>query len=115
MKRARGFGRLAQFEGTFQPETRTLLVDDLTTDGRTKDSIKRALIAAQAKVIGVFVLLDYKVFPIADDVTSLMCLADIAAAARDGGGLGADELEVIEDFLSDAPRWSRRNGGIDSI
>lgn len=115
MKRARGFGRLSQFEGTFTPGTRTLLVDDLTTDGRTKETIKQALSAAQAQVVGVFVLLDYKIFPGAGDVTSLMNLADIVAAARQGNQMSSGDLEVIEGFLRDAPGWSRRNGGIASV
>ncbi|MEL6361245.1 MAG: phosphoribosyltransferase family protein [Pseudomonadota bacterium] len=115
MKRARGFGRMSQFEGTFQPRTRTLLVDDLTTDGRTKESIKQALKAAQAEVVGVFVLLDYGIFPEASDMTSLMSLADIVTAAKQGDHSSANDLRVIEEFLSDAPRWSRRNGGIETI
>lgn len=35
-KHAMGFGRLAQTDGVIQPGQRVLLVDDLTTDGRTK-------------------------------------------------------------------------------
>lgn len=115
MKRARGFGRLSQFEGTFQPGTRTLLVDDLTTDGRTKEAIKQALKAAQAQVIGVFVLLNYSIFPETSDMTSLMNLADIVIAAKQGKQLSAHDLHVVEDFLADAPSWSRRNGGIEAI
>ena len=115
MKRARGFGRMSQFEGTFQPQTRTLLVDDLTTDGRTKEAIKQALKAAQAEVVGMFVLLNYSIFPEAHDMTSLMDLNDIVSAASQGDHISGRDLKVIEDFLSDAPGWSRRNGGIGAI
>lgn len=115
MKRARGFGRLSQFEGTFQPDTRTLLVDDLTTDGRTKETINQALAAAQATVVGVYVLFDYRIFPGSVGVTSLMTLADIVSAARQSQHIGADDLAVIEAFLDDPRRWSRLNGGIDAI
>ncbi|MEM7750392.1 MAG: orotate phosphoribosyltransferase, partial [Pseudomonadota bacterium] len=52
MKQGKGFGRLARFEGTFEPGTRTLLFDDLTTDGRTKTSVQRALEDAEADVVG---------------------------------------------------------------
>ncbi len=115
MKRARGFGRMSQFEGTFQPGTRTLIVDDLTTDGRTKDTIKQALKAAQAEVVGVFVLLDYNIFPEAPNLTSLMNLSDVILAASQGDHINANDLAIIEEFLSDAPGWSRRNGGIEAI
>ncbi len=114
MKRARGFGRMAQFEGTFQPGTRTLLVDDLTIDGRTKEAIKQALTAAQAEVVGVFVLLNYNIFPEASDLISLMNLTDIVSASKPKDNISADDLRVIEEFISDAPRWSHRNGGIEA-
>ena len=115
MKRARGFGRLSQFEGTFQPGTRTLLVDDLTTDGRTKETIKQALTAAQAEVVGVYVLLNYNIFPAASDMTSLMNLADIVSVAKQGDKIIDSDLRVIEEFLDDAPAWSQRHGGIGSV
>lgn len=115
MKRARGFGRMSQFEGTFEPAARTLLVDDLTTDGRTKVAIKQALKAAQAEVVGVFVLLDYSIFPEASDMTSLMNLADIVTVAKQGDRISGEALGVVEDFLADAPKWSRQNGGIGAV
>ena len=83
MKQSRGFGRLAQIEGAFEPGARTLLVDDLTTDGRTKATFRRALETAEADVVGVFVLLDYAVFPAPSMVTSLMTLADIVLVLVD--------------------------------
>ena len=39
-KQGKGFGRLAQFEGTFEPGARALLVDDLSTDGINKTSFQ---------------------------------------------------------------------------
>lgn len=114
-KHARGFGRLSQFEGSFQPGTRTVLVDDLTTDGRTKEAVKQALHAAQAEVVGVFVLLNYNIFPEANDMTSLMNLADIVAAAKQGDLIKEADVQVVEEFLSNAPQWSRRHGGIEKI
>ncbi len=35
-KKPKGFGRNAQIEGHLEPGTRVLLVEDLTTDGRSK-------------------------------------------------------------------------------
>lgn len=115
MKSARGFGRLSQFEGTFEPGARALLVDDLTTDGRTKEAIRSALRAAQAEVVDAFVMLDYSIFPAVSGLTSLMTLADIVAAAERGNHLPPDDLRVITAFIDDAPLWSRRNGGIGAL
>ena len=112
LKQGRGFGRLAQFEGTFEAGVRTLLVDDLTTDGRTKSAVRGALAAAQAEVVGVFVLLDYDIFPKTEAITSVVTLADILTVASDGAALEPSEIEAIRDFHRDAPNWSRRHGGI---
>ena len=115
MKQRRGFGRLSQLEGTFESGTRTLLIDDLTTDGRTKATFKRALESAEARVIGIFVFLDYGIFPASPDITSLMTLSDIVGVARESKHLDPAALHVVTTFASDAPRWSRQNGGIGSF
>ena len=112
MKQGKGFGRLARFEGTFEPGTRTLLMDDLTTDGRTKSSVQRALQEAEADVVGIYVILDYKIFPGAPTITSLVTLADIIAAASRGNYLAPSVMNELETFANNAPQWSRRNGGI---
>ncbi len=115
LKQSRGFSRLAQFEGVFEPGTRTLLLDDLTTDGQTKAMFRKALERAQADVVGIFVLLDYAVFSSAHEMTSLLTLPDIVAAAKDGGQLEADEIAEIATFAADAAAWSQRHGGIASL
>jgi orotate phosphoribosyltransferase len=112
MKQSRGFGRLSQLEGTFEPGARTLLIDDLTTDGGTKATFKRALEAAEAKVVSIFVLFDYRIFPATPEITSLMTLADIIAVAQKDDLLEAGSLQTIVAFHEDAPAWSKRNGGI---
>lgn len=112
LKQARGFNRLSQCEGTFEPGTRTLLVDDLTTDGRTKANFKEALERAQANVVGIFVLFNYGIFPASPEIDSLTSLSELIAVAEAEGSLGADALERIKAFAADAPRWSRFHGGI---
>lgn len=112
LKQGRGFGRLSRFEGAFEPGARTLLLDDLTTDGRTKTSVKNALLAAQAEVVGVFVLFDYDIFPKTETISSIATLADILAVARADGSLQPRDIDIIAAFCADAPAWSRRHGGI---
>ena len=115
LKQARGFDRLSQFEGTFEPGTGTLLVDDLTTDGRTKQSLKGALERAQAHVVGIFVFFNYGIFPEPPDILSLTTLADVVRVAESDGTLASDALREVTAFAEDAPRWSRRHGGIAAI
>ncbi len=111
-KQGKGFGRLAQFEGTFEPGARALLVDDLATDGFSKTSFKSALERAEAAVVASFVLLNYAIFPAAPKIISLLTLADVIAVAELQHYIDARALEEVKSFLEDAPRWSRRNGGI---
>ncbi len=115
MKQGKGFGRLARFEGTFKPGTRTLLMDDLTTDGRTKASVQRALEDAEADVIGIYVVLDYKIFTGAPEISSLVTLADIITVAAQGNHLAPSVISELETFAANASQWSRRNGGIADI
>lgn len=115
MKQGKGFGRLARFEGTFEPGTRTLLMDDLTTDGRTKSSVQNALEEAEADVVGIYVILDYKIFPGSPSITSPVTLGDIIAAAKNGNHLSPSVMKELETFAENAPQWSRRNGGIAGI
>jgi len=112
LKQARGFDRLSQCEGAFEPGAKTLLVDDLTTDGKTKSNFKAALERAQADVVGIYVILNYGIFPAAPKIASLTSLADIIQVAEEGGGMDAKALDEIKTFANDAPRWSRLHGGI---
>ncbi len=112
LKQAKGFGRLSQCEGDFEPGARALLFDDVTTDGSTKTTFKRALERAEAKVTGIFVLFAYDIFPGSPKVTSLMTLKDIIAAAETHDLLDASTRHEIQKFTENAPKWSKRNGGI---
>ncbi len=112
LKQARGFDRLSQCEGTFDAGTKTLLVDDLTTDGKTKANFKAALERAQADVVGIFVILNYEIFPAAPEISALTTLADIITVAAADGLLTDAALHGIKSFADDAPRWSRMHGGI---
>ncbi len=112
LKQARGFDRLSQCEGTFDVGTKTLLVDDLTTDGKTKANFKAALERAQADVVGIFVVLNYGVFPTVPEISNLTTLADIISVAEVDGTLNSEALDQIKSFAADAPKWSRLHGGI---
>ncbi len=114
-KQGKGFGRLAQFEGTFEPGTRALLVDDLSTDGINKATFRSALERAGANVVGTFVLLDYDIFASRSRVTSVMTVADVITAAEAGRHVEAHALEEVKAFAVDAPRWSKRHGGIGAL
>ena len=92
-----------------------MLVDDLSTDGINKATFRSALEWAEADVVGTFVLLDYDIFASGRTVTSIMTLADVITAAEAGRHVEARALEEVKAFAADAPRWSKRNGGIGAL
>src|SRR5580692_12593980 len=62
-KKPKGFGRNAQIEGHIEDGARVLLVEDMTTDGRSKVNFCKALRDAGAVVEHVFVFFFYDIFP----------------------------------------------------
>ena len=114
-KQRKGFGRLAQFEGGFEPGAHFVMVDDLATDGMSEAVYETALRGAEATVALTFVLIDYAVFPSDRSLLSLATLTDVIAAAEDADYFGARDLSEIRQFIGDAPRWSRLHGGIGKL
>src|SRR6201986_1719810 len=62
-KKPKGFGRNAQIRGNIEEGDRVLLVEDMTSDGRSKVNFCRALRGAGAIVEHVFVFFFYDIFP----------------------------------------------------
>ena len=119
-KKAKGFGRNAQIEGEVIPGARTLLVEDLTTDGRSKVNFCEALRKADAKVEHCFVLFFYDIFPTSkalfkDLGVELHYLAtwwDVLEAAKHSGDFDPGVLREVEAFLKEPAKWSAAHGGI---
>ena len=119
-KKPKGFGRNAQIEGHLEPGQRVLLVEDLTTDGRSKVNFCKALREAGAKVEHVLVFFFYDIYPearkILDDLgVTLHSLAtwwDVLAVAKEGGKFDAAKLAEVEKFMHDPAGWSQAHGGV---
>ena len=119
-KRAKGFGPAAQIEGVSAAGARTLLVEDLTTDGESKLAFCRALRHAGARVDHAFVIFQYGIFPgVAERFAAiglrLHALAtwwDVLAEAERTSAFPADRLADLRAFLDDPGAWSSAHGGI---
>ena len=111
-KQSKGFGRLAQFEGSFEPGERVLLIDDLVTDGASESVFLTALRQAEAKILSTFVLINFNIFKRENDMFSLATLKDIIERVQADDYLGPREADEVDNFMNDAPAWSRLNGGI---
>ncbi|MDA8107107.1 MAG: orotate phosphoribosyltransferase [Betaproteobacteria bacterium] len=122
-KKPKGFGRNAQIEGDIREGARTLLVEDLTTDGRSKINFCKALRDAGAIVEHVFVNFYYDIFPeskriLAELGVRLHSLAtwwDVLALVKREGHLPAVQVGEIEKFLHAPAAWSAAHGGASSF
>jgi orotate phosphoribosyltransferase len=118
-KKPKGFGRNAQIEGHFESGDRILLVEDMTTDGRSKVNFCQALREAGAVVEHVFVFFFYDIFPegkkiLGDLGVTLHSLAtwwDVLAVAKKSGKFDKDKLKEVEGFMKDPAGWSKAHGG----
>jgi orotate phosphoribosyltransferase len=119
-KKAKGFGRNSQIEGEVVVGARTLLVEDLATDGRSKVNFCQALRNAGADVNHCFVVFYYDIFPKSRELmrelgVSLHYLTtwwDVLKVAKDSGHFEPATLAEIESFLHEPAKWSEAHGGI---
>jgi orotate phosphoribosyltransferase len=119
-KKPKGFGRNAQIEGEIKPGERVLLVEDMTTDGRSKVNFCKALREAGAVVEHVFVFFFYDIFPEGKKVFSdlgvtLHFLAtwwDVLAVAKKSGKFDKAKLAEVEKFMNNPAEWSKAHGGV---
>lgn len=119
-KKPKGFARDAQIEGDFPPGSRILLIEDLTTDGRSKIRFCEALRAADLRVDHAFVIFDYGIFPetatlLQRSGISMYSLAnwhDILRVASDSEYFIGTALREVEAFLADPAGWSAAHGGV---
>ncbi|HKH95723.1 MAG TPA: orotate phosphoribosyltransferase [Beijerinckiaceae bacterium] len=119
-KKPKGFGRNAQIEGEVVAGARTLLVEDLATDGRSKVNFCQALRQAGASVDHCFVLFFYDIFPKSQEIFSELNITlhhlatwwDILAAAKASGHFDPGVLSEVESFLHNPAKWSAAHGGI---
>ncbi|MFW5834134.1 MAG: orotate phosphoribosyltransferase [Pseudomonadota bacterium] len=122
-KKPLGFGNTAQIEGDLRMGNRILLVEDLTTDGRSKINFCNALRQAGLEVDHTFVIFFYDIFPgarerLRDVGLTLHYLAtwhDVLRVARDGFGFDPGHLREVESFLNDPVSWSAAHGGISAM
>ena len=119
-KKAKGFGRNARIEGEVVEGAKTLLVEDLATDGRSKINFCTALREAGAVVDHCFVLFYYDIFPDSDELLkengltmhALTTWWDVLEVAKEMGTFDPATLKEVESFLHEPATWSSAHGGI---
>jgi orotate phosphoribosyltransferase len=122
-KQPKGFGRDSQIEGRLREGERVLLVEDLTTDGRSKANFCQALRSAGAVVDHVFVVFHYDIFPESKQVmkeigVTLHALAtwwDVLKVAQAEGHFDTATMDEVEKFLKAPAEWSVKHGGVGAV
>jgi orotate phosphoribosyltransferase len=121
-KKPKGFGQNALIEGDVPEGKRTLLVEDLTTDGQSKIRFANALRDAGAIVNHTFVVFFYGVFPGAFETLSKMDIRlhhlctwwDVLEACKDRPYFSDGALSSVRQFLENPVAWSAAHGGVGS-
>ncbi len=112
-KKPKGFGRDAQIEGASVEGRRTILIEDLATDGGSKLNFIDALRTAGAEVSHCFVIFHYGIFPagVAElrakgvDLHALTTWWDVLESAARQGNFSAENLSIIRNFLENPDTW----------
>ncbi|MGY6645786.1 MAG: orotate phosphoribosyltransferase [Salinarimonas sp.] len=122
-KKPKGFGRDAQIEGHFIEGSRVLLVEDLTTDGRSKIKFVDAMRKSGLIVEHAFVVFHYDIFPQTKDMlrengVAMHALAtwwDVLRVARTMEYFDPNTLSEVETFLNEPAKWSAAHGGASEL
>ena len=122
-KKPKGFGRNALIEGDVPEGKRTLLVEDLTTDGGSKIQFCQALRDAGALINHTFVVFFYGVFPGSFDTLKKMDIElhhlctwwDVLEACRERPYFSDPALSQVRKFLENPVAWSAAHGGVSSV
>ncbi|NBX73871.1 MAG: orotate phosphoribosyltransferase [Alphaproteobacteria bacterium] len=120
-KQPKGFGRMAQIEGELSEGQRVLLMEDLATDGGSKEKFVTALRTAGAKVDHTAVIFFYGIYPKSTEVFHnlniqlhyLCTWPDMLQFVKQKNYFDAATIASVEQFLASPEEWSRQHGGKD--
>ena len=104
-KKPKGFGKLSQIEGYFKKKSRVLLIEALSTVGKSKINFCNAIRNAGGKVSDIFVIFNYGIFPdktFKKNKLKLHYLTDwksVFNLIKNKKIFKSNEIKLIEDFL----------------
>ena len=112
-KKSKGYGKDNRIEGQLNPGDRTLLVEDLATDGTSKLNFSQAIRNAGGECIHTAVIFYYNIFPnaatmfVKDNlkIHFLTCWADVMRSPKIKLLLSAREISEVQQFLTSPSQW----------
>ncbi len=119
-KKPKGHGRGAQIEGDFKEGQKTVLVEDMATDGGSKVLFVDAIRNAGMQVTDSIVTFYYGAFPSSGALEQsgihlhyLASWPDILEVAESKKLFSPEIIAEVRKFLSDPVSWSKSHGGAD--
>ena len=120
-KRPVGWGVNAQLSGQLPANSNVLLVDDVTTDGRSKLDACLALRQSGVTVAHVFVVVNFNVYPQAEEklrennlkLHYLLTWQDLFERYELMQGVPPERLQSVRAFNASPTAWSIAHGGTD--
>ena len=117
-KKPKGFGINKQIEGNFTKNQKTILIEDLATDGGSKIIFVNALREAGLKVKDIFVIFYYDIFNFRSSelskldvsIHSLCTWKDIIRYIEMENIFSETEILNLKEFLSDPDSWRKKYG-----
>jgi len=118
-KSPKGFGRMSQIEGNLPEKSKSILIEDLATDGGSKIKFVDAIRKAGAECSHALVVFFYDVFPgslesLKKNKISLSYLCtwlDVIETAEKLNSYSDSKINEVRKFLDNPIEWSERNGG----
>ena len=117
-KQPKGFGINKQIEGNFQKNDKTLLIEDLATDGGSKIIFINALREAGLIVKDIFVIFYYDIFDFSSSelskmdvkIHSLCTWKHIIEYIEKEKIFDKSELSNLKEFLANPDMWRKNYG-----
>ena len=115
-KKPKGFGKNQQIEGDFEKGQKSILIEDLATDGGSKVVFINAMREAGLIVEDVFVIFYYDIFdfkqsPLSDlnvKMHYLCSWSDIIKIIEEKNLFSKENIENLKNFLSKPEEWRKK-------
>ncbi len=122
-KEPKGYGRMAQIEGHMPDKNKSgkkpkvILIEDLQTDGGSKEIFVKALRKAGAKVDHAFVVFHYGIFEASNKnmkklgikLHALTTWWSVLEIAKENNYFDEETLQSVESFLNDPIKWQDKH------
>ncbi|MBG76345.1 MAG: Orotate phosphoribosyltransferase [Alphaproteobacteria bacterium MarineAlpha5_Bin12] len=114
-KKPKGFGKKSQIEGNFNINEKSILIEDLATDGKSKMSFIDTMRENKIKINDTMVIFFYGIFEKAEEelkkqnikIHYLCTWHDILDEIKKEKKLENNEIDSLEKFLFNSENWTK--------